>query len=248
MKYILTGMNGTVAPALAQQLVQTGHQVIAWDRSQLAIDDPAAIRAFLNEHSPDGFFHIATGSPAWAELIAQLCAERQLKLIFTSTVSVFGPQQQAPLTPDTPPAAEDDYGRYKRECEQRMLNANPALIIARLAWQIGDAPGSNTMVNYIDQQVRERGELAASTAWYPACAFLADTAAGLAELMREPAAGIYHLDGNAGLSFYAIAQGLNETQGHNWPIVPSETPVFDNRMHDPRLRIGLVSARLKAVL
>lgn len=244
MKALITGMRGTVAPILARQLQQHGHQVIAWDRNQVPTDDNDAIRQFIQHHQPDWFFHVATGSPDWAEAIAQVCAEQQIKLLFTSTVSVFGPQQQAPLTPDLTPAPQDDYGRYKQECEQRMAAAHPQLIIARLAWQIGDAPGSNTMVNYIDQTVREQGQLPASTSWYPACAFLVDTAAGLYRLTTDMQPGVYHLDGNPGLSFYDIAQALNTVQQRNWTIVAINDPVFDNRMQDDRIVINPITARL----
>jgi dTDP-4-dehydrorhamnose reductase len=245
MKAIITGMNGTVAPVLAAELQQQGYTTVAWDRNRVPTDDREAIKRFFDDTQPDWMFHVGMGSPDWAEMIAQECTERGIRLLFTSTVSVFGPTQQAPLTPDVAPAADDDYGRYKRECERRMLAAYPELIIARLAWQIGDEPGSNTMVNYIDRTIREKGELLASTNWFPACAFLADTAAGIARLTTDHAPGIYHLDGNDGFSFYAIAEGLKRVQQRDWPIVAAEEPVFDNRMHDPRFTIGPIGARLR---
>ncbi len=246
MKAMITGMRGTVAPVLAAHLQQHGHDVVAWDRERVPTDDVYAIQQFFREHQPDWFFHVATGSPDWAEAIARVCADQRIKLVFTSTVSVFGPDQQAPLTPDVTPTASDDYGRYKRECELRMGAANPGVIIARLAWQIGDAPGSNTMVNYIDQTIREQGQLLARTQWYPACAFLADTADGLFRLMTDFAPGVYHLDGNPGLSFYDIAQGLKTVQRRDWTIVATDNPVFDNRMRDERITINPITARLSS--
>lgn len=244
MKAVVTGMNGTVAPVVAALLEQQGHQTVAWDRSVVPTDDQGAVEHFLATQQPDWFFHIATGSADWAEWIARYCARHGTKLMFTSTVSVFGPHQRSPLTPDTPPEAEDDYGRYKREVERRMQAANPDLLIARLAWQIGDEPGSNTMVNYIDKAVREQGQLEASTHWFPACAFLTDTAAGLYRLMTQYDAGIYHLDGNPTLSFYDIATGLKAAQQRDWTIIATETPVFDNRMHDDRITLTPITARL----
>jgi dTDP-4-dehydrorhamnose reductase len=244
MKALITGMHGTVAPVLAAELQHHGHQVIAWDREQVPIDKLDAIRQFVGEQQPDWFCHIATGSPDWAEAIAGVCAEQQIPLLFTSSVSVFGPEQRAPLTPDLMPAPTDDYGRYKRECEERMAAAHDQIIIARLAWQIGDEPGSNTMVQYIDQQVREQGQLLASTNWYPACAFLADTAAELYRLMSDAQPGMYHLDGNPGLSFYEIACGLKTAQRRDWAIIPTDAPVFDNRMRDQRIAIRPITEGL----
>ena len=38
MKALVTGMNGTVAPALASSLSKAGHTVMPWDRSVVPID------------------------------------------------------------------------------------------------------------------------------------------------------------------------------------------------------------------
>lgn len=247
MKALVTGMHGTVAPVLAAEIQNHGHQVIGWDRQHVPTDNLDAIRQFVREQQLDWLCHVATGSPDWAEAIAQVCAEQQIKLLFTSSVSVFGPEQHAPLSPDLIPTPTDDYGRYKRECEERMAAAHTRIIIARLAWQIGDEPGSNTMVEYIDQNVREQGQLRASTNWYPACAFLADTAAELYRLMIDDLPGVYHLDANPDLSFYDIAEGLKTAQRRDWTIVPTDAPVFDNRMRDERITIRPITMGLARI-
>ena len=66
--------------------------------------------------------------------MAQACAANQIKFLFTSSVSVFSTQQHGPFAPDVQPAATNDYGAYKRECEQRVRRVNAQAIIARLAW------------------------------------------------------------------------------------------------------------------
>jgi dTDP-4-dehydrorhamnose reductase len=243
MKAIITGMNGTVAPVLTTQLAQNGYETVAWNRTAVPIDDNAATELFFDEQRPDWFFHVGMGGADWAENIARICAARDIKLLFTSTVSVFAPQQQAPLTPDITPLAEDDYGRYKRECEARMLAAYPNLIIARLAWQIGDAPGSNNMVDYLERQMRENGQIALNKNWYPASAFLPDTAAALVQLTTGYAPGIYHLDGNPGLSIYQIATSLKALQNRNWTITQTDETKFDNRMQDSRITVTPISDR-----
>ncbi len=241
MQFIISGMNGTVAPAVATQLRQLGHTTIAWDRAQVAPDDEAAIERFIDGQHPDGVFHIATGSPGWAASIARRCAETGIKLVHTGSVSVFGPHQAGPFAITTPPEASDDYGAYKRECEQRIAQANPQAIIARLGWQIGTAPGGNHMLDYL-ARAAESGQIEASAAWYPACAFLADTAAGLVQLMLDYPAGLYHLDGNPGLSFFEIVAALNRLHGAGWTVVPSSTPEQNSRMLDDRIQLRPITA------
>jgi dTDP-4-dehydrorhamnose reductase len=244
MKAILTGMNGTVAPVVARHLQQHGHTTIAWDRQRTPIDDPESIRRFIVEQQPDWFFHIATGSPDWAEEAARACAEMGIRFLFTSSVSVFSHEQQGPFTPDVEPQPADDYGAYKLECEGRVRRANSDAIIARLAWQIGDAPGSNNMIDYLHRAATTHGQIETSTNWYPACAFLEDTAASLYRLIQSYPADLYQLDGNPGLNFFEIVTGLKRLHGADWIIAPTTTPAQNNRMLDERIAIAPITERL----
>jgi len=242
MKGIVTGMNGTVAPVVAKRLEADGHEVVAWDRSQVPIDNLEIVRHFIRSTQPDWFLHIATGSPDWAEWVAQVCAEEQIKFLFTSSVSVFSAQQHGPFGVDVQPAATDDYGAYKIACEQRVRLANGQAIIARLAWQIGTAPGSNNMIDFLHRTMQTNGQIEASTKWYPACAFLEDTADGVYRLIDAYERGTYQLDGNPELTFHEIVTSLNRLHGEHWTIVPTETPVQNNRMLDDRITIKPITA------
>ncbi len=244
MKAILTGMNGTVAPAVSRWLTDHGHTAIRWDRTVVPIDNEPAMQEFIMGHRPDAFLHIATGSPDWAESVARICAEANITFLFTSSVSVFSTQQTAPLTPDMEPMATDDYGRYKIDCERRVRAANPNAIVARLGWQIGTAPGSNNMVDYLYRTAGEQSRIEASTRWYPACCCLQDTAEALFRLIERPAVGLYHIEGNPDWNFHRIVSGLNRMLGNPWTVVACDNPVQDNRMLDPRVTVRPISARM----
>jgi dTDP-4-dehydrorhamnose reductase len=235
MKAVITGMNGTVAPALAQALVRTGHTAVPWDRTLIPIDEPAAARHFLQAEAPDWFFHVATGPSEWAERVARMCAQQGISFLFTSSVSVFSPAQTGPFVVDDRPEPDDEYGRYKRTCEQRVQAANPGAIIARLGWQIGRLAEGNQMVAFLHRTFETAGEIEASTAWFPACSFLPDTAVALITLMHSSTPGLYHLGGNPGLSFYDIVMGLKKLLHAPWTIVPTPTPVQNSRMVDGRI-------------
>lgn len=240
-------MNGTVAPALAHTLGEGGATIVRWDRATMPNSSEAEARGVLARSRPDWVCHLATGPAEWAEWIARWCAETGARLLWTGSVSVFGESARPPLTPDATPDATDDYGRYKIECERRMLAACPAAVVARLGWQIGLAPGSNTMTNYFAREAdRGGGIIEASTGWTPSCAFLDDTAGALATLMRRGEAGIHHVEGNgAGLSMFEIARGLAGLLGLEWRVSLVDAPARDNRMRDERVRVGQVAARLR---
>lgn len=241
MKALITGMNGTVAPALAQALSNADHLVVPWDRSVVPIDDPQTVREFIRSEQPDWFFHIATGSADWAELASQVCAKQGIKFLFTSSVSVFSSSQRGPFTVDDLPKPDDDYGRYKLECEQRVRAAHSESLIVRLGWQIGTVPGANHMVDYLDRSFRTQGYIDASIHWYQACSFLSDTSLSLTQIMQTLSAGLYHLDGNPGLNFYQIVVGLNSLQAKPWIVKPSESPVQNNQLLDRHVQVNPIT-------
>lgn len=246
MHAIITGMNGTVAPALAAALRAHGTRVTPWDRSADPPDSAAAVRVFIERHRPTAVCHVATGAPEWAQWIASTCNDLEIPLLWTGSVSVFGSGHRAPFTPDMQPDATDDYGRYKIHCETLVRSANARAIIARLGWQIGDAPGSNTMTDFLARAAATgQNRIEASTRWTPSCARLGDTAAGLVELLRAGEPGLYHLEGNsAGLSFHEIALRIRQKLTAAWAIAPVQAPAMDNRMLDPRITIGQVADSL----
>jgi dTDP-4-dehydrorhamnose reductase len=242
MKALVTGMNGTVAPALAQALAKAGYEIVPWDRAIHPIDNPEAVRNFIRCEKPDLFCQVAMGSPDWAEWAARTCAEDQIPFLFVSSVSVYAAAQSGPFTIRDIPLPDDDYGRYKLECERRVQAAHPQAHIVRIGWQIGTAPGGNQMVDYLDRTNRERGQIDAGTLWFPGCSFLPDTADSLAQILKLPP-GLYHLDGNPGLNFFEIASGLNRHLGHPWKIFPIDGLVQNHRMLDPRVPVAPISDR-----
>jgi dTDP-4-dehydrorhamnose reductase len=244
MKVLVTGTNGTVAPVVVERLAASGHGVVAWDRSRVSPDDPAAVRAFVARVSPDWIVHAATGSPDWAETLAA-ASGLPARLLYVSSASVFSGRGPAPIRTDAAPDAADDYGVYKAECERRVAAANADTLIVRIGWQIGDAPGGNTMLTYLAEAHARDGAIRASTRWFPACSFLRDTADAFLELMEREAAGVYHVDGNPGLSFFEIASRLNRLHETPWTVVPSDDFVFDNRMADDRVAVAPITLRLE---
>jgi dTDP-4-dehydrorhamnose reductase len=246
MKAIVTGMNGTVAPVLAETLEVAGHTTVPWNRAQVPTDNREAISDFIHAEHPDWFFHLAIGSPDWGKSLAQICARKQIKFLFTSSVSVFAAVQRGPFTIESIPQPDDAYGKYKLECETWIRAANPEALVVRLGWQIGRTPGANHMVDYLNRTFRADGRLVASTNWYQACSFLEDTAVILMSIMEIYPAGLYHLDGNPGISFYEIVSGLNRMLDEPWMVISSESPVQNNLLLDKKIRVNPIISRIPA--
>ena len=232
---LLTGMHGTVAPAVAAELQKRGAAVVAWDRRRVPPERPEEARAFLDSVQPSAVVHCAMGDPGWAAWLAQACARQDRPFLFTGSASVYGKHQTGPFTPDQVPEPDDDYGRYKLDCERRVREANPGARIVRLGWQIALRPGGNQMVDFLCRRHAERGHIHASTAWFPACSFLHDTARVLVDVLERFEPGTYLLDGNPGMDFFQIVTALDRAMRAGWTIHATDDFRFNNLMRDDRL-------------
>ncbi len=253
MKLLVTGLRGTVGRALARQLA--GHDVVGWDRTQVAIDRWDAIDGHVAAVAPDAVINLAiasqpTGRPNeswlvnhdWPSELAWSCRQRGIRFIHASSVMVFSPHAVGPFTLDHAPDATEGYGYEKRAAEARVLHQDPDAIVVRLGWQIGDAPGSNNMIDFFDRQLREHGRIAASSRFLPACSFLDDTAAAIARALTAPP-GLYQIDGNEHHTLFDIARAL--ARG---PVVETTDVVQDQRMLDVRLGVAPLRHRLPALV
>jgi dTDP-4-dehydrorhamnose reductase len=243
LKAVITGMNGAVAPQVAKFFTGKGIEVVSFNRSVIDINDEKAIAKFLADEKPNYFLHIATGPAQWAETNARLCRESDIHFLFTSTVSVFSEQSSGPYTIESTPNAEDDYGKYKRECESKVTAVNPDALIARLGWQIGHQAGSNNMFDYLERTMNDNGFIEASDTWYPSCSYMEDTAASLFDLVTTSASGLYLLNSNKRSSFYEIVNGINK-ELNRWQVKKGSSPNRDDRMFDDRVTIQSIEEKL----
>jgi dTDP-4-dehydrorhamnose reductase len=246
MKTLVTGLNGTLAPVLAQTLRRAGHDVVGWDRHGVSPDDRRACKTHLDTLAPRAVFHLAMGSESWAGLLAGWCHERGVPFLFASTAMVFDKTPDGPHRIGAARTAQDEYGRYKIRCEDAIAAASSSAIIVRMGWQIGATRGGNTMLEALCRMAEHKGVVRASTAWRPACSFMTDTAAALIGLVDDGVRGVFHADSNAedALDFCTIACRLDALHGAGWTIEPTADYRHDQRLIDTRLTMPPLSERL----
>lgn len=235
-RVLVTGLNGTLAPVLADALRARRLRVSGWDRRRVPPEDAAACAAELERLRPAQVFHLGLGSEAWAAVLAAWCARHGVPFLFTSTAMVFDHEPDGPHRVDDPRTAKDDYGRYKIRCEDAIAEASDRAIVARIGWQIGAGRGGNNMLEALWRMAGADGTIRASIAWRPACSFMTDTAEGLIRLIEAGRPGIHHLDSNVrdGLDFHEIVLRLRGLHGADWRVEAVDEYAHDQRLLDDR--------------
>jgi len=245
MKILITGLNGTLAPRLAEAARAGKHEVIGWDRAAVNPDDEALSAAWLSAQSVDAIAHLGMASARFAGWLASRCPN----FLFTSTTMVFDHVPDGPHDVADERTAKDDYGRYKIDCENAVLVANERPVIARIGWQIDPTQPGNNMLMALDDWQRRDGRVGASRLWTPACSFMTDTAAALLALIERPLPGVHHLDSNAeeAWTFDQVAAALAVEFSRDWRVEPNDDYRHDQRLVGGPTKLPLLSARLSAL-
>ncbi|MBD1389361.1 sugar nucleotide-binding protein [Neiella sp. HB171785] len=247
-RVLVTGLNGTLAPILAEAFGAVGISVIGWDRLRYPTDDWTVLEDFWSDYQPQACCHLGMGSPHWAGQLAAMCQRDGLPMLFTSTAMVFDASVNGPYHTSSPANPQDDYGRMKLASEHAVVAAYPDAIIARLGWQIHHRRGGNTMYEALSQQMEKNGKITASNAWIPATSMMSDTADALVALLLQGQRGLFHLDSNAvdQLDFADIVKRLNDKLNAGWTIEVDQSYRHDQRLLDSRAVMPKLSSRLNS--
>lgn len=257
MKLLITGARGTLGSAITALAQAQGHTPAAWNRDAADPLAPEHHGPYLDAVAPDAVIHLGIAATPtgrdnegwrtnfeWPARLAGLCAARGIALLFTSTALVFDNSASGPFTLATPANAGEGYGREKRLAEDAVLRAHSAgARVVRLGWQIDPAGTGNNMVAHAHREMAQHGHVNASSRWFPACSFLADTAAALLALVQAPP-GLYMADSNRGASFVDILTALSHHHGFGWQIRANEDYIYDQRLLDPRVPLPDLRTRL----
>lgn len=236
MNVLITGMNGTVAPFVADWFKQKDHHILSYDREKVSTDNLNLIKDYFIKHNIELCLHFAMGSVEWTGLLARISYDLNVKFIYISTVSVFSDEQFGPYHVTDIPKPDSEYGIYKRQSELIAKKENPKVYILRLGWQIGYDFSKNQMLHFLKQQMEEKGFIEASSKWYPSASFLEDTAKAIGEICLHHPPDLYLINSNHSYTFYEIAKNLSLLYPE---FIIKETTDFeaDHRMIDLRVPI-----------
>jgi dTDP-4-dehydrorhamnose reductase len=246
-RILLTGARGQLATAIARSHHSELGELIAVDRTQFDLSQPASLADKLDEIKPQIIINTAAYTAvdkAQTEVdlayavngqapgeMAQWCARNDALLIHYSTDYVFDGSKRMPWLETDEPRPLSVYGASKLEGEQRIAQAieqGAAAITLRTSW-VYASHGKNfflTMLKLAAQKPELTvvdDQLGAPTT----VDFLADVSQGL--LMLSPddarvASGIYHCTMSGEVTWRGFAQAIIE-QAHARGLLPASIPV-----------------------
>ncbi len=174
MRILVTGREGQVVQALAEEGPALGHEIIRLGRPEFDLAKPEGIRAALEAHrldivlsaaaytavdqaesEPDLAMAVNGTAPG---VIAAAAAELGLPIIHLSTDYVFDGLKPTPYLETDPTGPQGAYGHTKLAGEQAVAAANPRHVILRTAWVY--AHGGKNFVRTMLRLAADRPECA----------------------------------------------------------------------------------------
>ncbi|WP_317933059.1 dTDP-4-dehydrorhamnose reductase [Halioxenophilus sp. WMMB6] len=154
MKILVFGHRGQVGSDLYQQLLDSHHEVIGVDRSQVDFGQPAAVAAAIATHQPElvinACAYTAVDKAETEQIIAdavnhlgvaamaEACQALNIPTIHLSTDYVYAGDATSPYREDAATAPLGSYGKTKLAGDQALAEKNPQHIILRTSWVFGE--------------------------------------------------------------------------------------------------------------
>ena len=152
MKLVVLGARGRLGAALIREF-RPKYEVVGFNHAQLDLSNLESVReelgattfdvlvnaaAFTNvdacETERDRAFRINAEAPG---VLAEICNEKDAKLIHFSTDYVFDGQKRAPYTEDDQANPISAYGESKLAGERNVLAAGDEHLVVRVSWVFG---------------------------------------------------------------------------------------------------------------
>ncbi len=165
MRILLTGPTGQIGSELLRALPALG-EVIAVDRAQMDLTDPAGIRKMVRSIGPDlvvnaaGYTDVDRAereeelahriNATAPGILAQEASRLGAAIIHYSTDYVFNGRATSPYTPKDEPDPLNAYGRTKLAGEKAVSGVDCAALILRTSWVYG-LRGSNFLSSILEQ-------------------------------------------------------------------------------------------------
>ena len=211
MKIVILGAGGRLGAALLREY-RDKFDVVGFNHTQLNLSDLSAVREKLRntsfdilinaagftkvdlcETQPDRAFLINAEAP---RAVAEICDEKNARLIHFSTDYVFDGVKCEPYTEEDQASPISVYGESKLAGENNVLAAKSQNLVVRVSWVFG--PDRPSFIDAMVQQAQENDEVDAVVDKFSTPTYTLDIAAMLPRVFDgNVSGGILHF-ANAG--------------------------------------------------
>ncbi len=246
MKVLVTGVKGQLGHDVVNELEKRGHTATGVDIDEMDITDAASVERVITDAAPDAVIHCAAYTAVDAAEdnedlcrrvnaggtanIAQVCRERNCKLMYISTDYVFNGQGTRPWEPDDERQPLNVYGQTKYEGELAVEQLEKYFIV-RIAWVFG-VNGKNfikTMLNL--GKTRDTLTVVCDQIGSPTYTY--DLARLLVDMIETDRYGRYHATNEGLCSWHEFAVEIFRQAGMNVNVVPVASDQYPAKAKRP---------------
>ena len=220
MKILIVGAGGRLGAALMREY-HGEHDVAGFNHAQLDLSSFDKIReklggtdfdvlinaaAFTNvdlcEQQPDRAFRINAEAP---RVLAEICGEKNAKLIHFSTDYVFDGEKRAPYTEEDEANPISVYGESKLAGEKNVLATGDQHLVVRVSWVFG--PDRSSFIDGMIKRAQENETVDAITDKFSTPTYTHDVAKMLSQFFdSDVEGGILHFANAGRCSWQEYAQ------------------------------------------
>ena len=230
---LITGATGTLGQAFARFCELRGLSYQLLSRADMDIADPASVAAALERWQPwavintAGFVRVDDAEHdqrQWREnvlgpvLLAQECAQREVRLMSFSSDLVFDGGKSSPYVERDAPAPLNAYGRAKLEAERRIVEHAPNALLIRTAAFFGPWDRHNFVSQTLETLRRgERWRAAQDQCVSPT--YVPDLVQASLDLLVDGEHGLWHLSNRGEVSWARFARMAAEAASLDMRLV-----------------------------
>lgn len=134
------------------------------------------------------------------------------RFVFISTDAVFDGQRGQYSEGDSP-SPQSEYGRTKAEAEQRVLEANPDALVARVNFYGWSPSGTRSLAEFFWARLAAGQETPGFTDVHVSTTYVGDLITAIDDLVRVQASGIFHVVSPGAVSKFSFGRMLAEEFG-----------------------------------
>ncbi len=255
MKILLIGKNGQVGREIDKLSRKLKYEKFSFGQKDLNILDYNRVREKIKEVKPDvvintAAYHVVPECEKFPErafainsaaekMLADICREGKIKLVYFSTDKVFDGEKIQPYKETDLANPIQMYGLSKFAGEIATLNYNSNSIVVRTSIIFGGVEGSRekkgNFVLYILNQAKKVSEIEISSEQVSSFAYAPDLALGVLALIKKKATGVFNVVNEGHASSAEFAQEIVKVRELKLKVKPVDrhgiyggvrTPIF----------------------